>query len=59
MTTQEQIQDYCYQNNIQLTNNEIDEAVDLVDNEGYSVENAVGEVLDNTDAEPGHPEIPT
>ncbi len=51
MTTLEQVQDYCSNNSITFTRDQENEAVDLVDNSGYTVEQAVNAT--------GHPEKPT
>lgn len=50
MRTLEQIQAYCTANSITLTSEQEQEAVDLVDNQGYDIPSAVDEA--------GHPETP-
>jgi len=44
MTIREEIVEYCNTNGVRLTEEELDQAVNLVENEGYSIEEAVNHV---------------
>lgn len=52
MTTEQQIQEYCDQNNISLSDRQTSLAVNLVDNEGYQIDEAVDEVNEENPTSP-------
>jgi hypothetical protein len=56
MTAEQEILAYCEQQGIRLTESELAEAVDLVENQGYTVEDAVLEADEDDEQNPTSPD---